>query len=276
MGKLKENDEFGNRMKAYEAVETDRKFDPMLPIYARIDGRSFSKFTRGMERPFDATMTSAMIETTKHLVQATNAKIGYTQSDEISLIWIADTPESDVLFSGKVQKMVSILASMTAAMFATVCPPGYENRLPHFDCRVLSLPSKIEAANALLWRAMDARKNAISMVAQSQFSHRDLHGKDQRAMLAMLAEIGIDFENFPVSFRRGSFIRRALVERMLTDDELSRIPEKNRPTGPVIRSDVRVIEMPPFNRVANRVEVIFEGAEPELAEAPVSRLTISA
>jgi len=266
MGKMKDNDEFGNRMKSYEAVETARKFDPMLPIYARIDGRSFSKFTRGMDRPFDANMTAAMIETTKHLVAATNAKIGYTQSDEISLIWVADTPESDVLFSGKVQKMVSVLASMTAAKFATVCPSGYEDRLPHFDCRVISLPSKIEAANALLWRAMDARKNAISMVAQSHFSPKDLHGKDQRAMLSMLSEIGVDFEDFPVSFRRGSFIRRVLVERLLTEDELSRIPEKSRPTGPVIRSEVRVIDMPPFNRVNNRVEVIFDGADPEAAD----------
>jgi tRNA(His) guanylyltransferase len=44
MSRLKETDEFGNRMKAYEAVETKRKFDPHLPIYARIDGRAFSTF----------------------------------------------------------------------------------------------------------------------------------------------------------------------------------------------------------------------------------------
>ena len=40
------SDEFGDRMKAYEAVETSRAFDPALPIYARIDGRAFSAFTR--------------------------------------------------------------------------------------------------------------------------------------------------------------------------------------------------------------------------------------
>jgi tRNA(His) guanylyltransferase len=69
--------------------------------------------------------------------------------------------------------------------------------MPHFDCRVFQLPSKDEAANAFLWRAMDARKNAISMVAQSKFSHKKLHGKGQKAMLAMLAEIGVNFEDFP-------------------------------------------------------------------------------
>lgn len=134
--------------------------------------------------------------------------------------------------------------------------------MPHFDCRVFQLPSKEEAANTFLWRAMDARKNAISMVAQSKFSPKKLHGKDQKAMLAMLEEIGVDFETFPAAIRRGSFIRRHVVERLLTAEELNRIPEKHRPTGPVMRNEMRVIEMPPFNRVANRVGVIFDGALP--------------
>jgi tRNA(His) guanylyltransferase len=263
MSRLKDKDDFGNRMKAYEAIETARKLDPMLPIYARIDGRSFSRFTTGMDRPFDVRLTAAMVETTKHLVHETHARIGYTQSDEINLVWLSDNPRSDVVFSGKVQKMVSVLASMAAAKFASVCPPGYEDRLPHFDCRVFQLPSKEEAANAFLWRAMDARKNAISMVAQSKFSPKKLHGKDQKAMLAMLAELDIDFEKFPESFRRGSFIRRYAIERTLTEEELVRIPEKHRQAGPVMRNEMRVIEMPPFNRVANRAEVIFDGASPQ-------------
>lgn len=42
---------FGDRMKTYESIETGRKFIPLLPVYARIDGRCFSKFTRDMDRP---------------------------------------------------------------------------------------------------------------------------------------------------------------------------------------------------------------------------------
>lgn len=262
MSRLKEKDDFGNRMKAYEAVETTRKLDTTLPIYARIDGRSFSRFTRGMDRPFDARMTTAMVETTKHLVHETHARIGYTQSDEISLVWLTESQESDMLFSGKLQKMASVLASMASAKFARVCPSGFEDRIPHFDCRVFQLPTREEAANAFLWRAMDARKNAISMVAQSRFSPKKLHGKDQKAMLTMLKEIGIEFETFPESFRRGSFVRRFIVERMLTNEELARIPEKHRPDGPVMRNEMRVLAMPAFNRVKNRCSVIFDAAAP--------------
>ena len=262
MSRLKDTDEFGQRMKAYEAVETARKLDPMLPIYARIDGRAFSTFTRGMERPFDHRLTTAMVETTKHLVHDTHARIGYTQSDEISLVWLADKPESDVMFSGKLQKMVSVLASMATAKFATVIALNWQERLPHFDARVFQLPSKDEAANAFLWRAMDARKNAVSMVAQSKFSHKKLHGKDQKAMLTMLAEAGVEFDAFPAAFRLGTFVRREVIERLLTTGELEGIPEKHRPHGPVMRSDMKILDMPPFNRVTNQVEVIFDGVKP--------------
>ena len=262
MSRLKDNDDFGARMKGYEAVETERRLLPTLPVYARIDGRSFSRFTRGMEKPFDGRLLAAMIDTTAHLVQHTHARIGYTQSDEISLVWLADGDGSDIFFSGKVQKMVSVLASMAAAKFATVCPAGFEGRLPHFDCRVFQLPTREEAANAFLWRAMDARKNGISMIAQSRFSAKQLHGKDQKAMVQMLREIGVSLTEFPLAGRRGTFLQRRVVKRALTADELAAIPEQHRPTEPVDRTVVEAIDMPEFNKVDNRVDVIFYGDRP--------------
>jgi tRNA(His) guanylyltransferase len=261
---LKDTDEFGSRMKAYEAVETARRLDVNLPIYTRIDGRSFSRFTRGMERPFDDALSSAMVETTKWLVGQTHARIGYTQSDEISLVWKAQ-PGSDVLFSGKVQKLVSVLASMTATRFVTLIPEEWRERLPHFDCRVFQLPSETEAANVVLWRAMDARKNAISMVAQHHFSHKSLQSQDQRAMLRMLADAGVKFAALPARYRLGTFVRRVNVVRALSESELARIPEKHRPLGPVARTEVQEIDMPPFNDVANREGVIFSGEAPSRA-----------
>src|SRR5262249_8552638 len=111
-------DNFGDRMKAYEAVESERRFIPLLPVYARIDGRSFSAFTRGMERPFDIRMYECMLQATEYLVENTQARIGYTQSDEINLVWLAEEYESDIFFAGKIHKIVSVLASMAAARFA--------------------------------------------------------------------------------------------------------------------------------------------------------------
>lgn len=69
-------DDLGDRLKAYEAHETARKLIPGIPFYARIDGRSFSEFTRDMQRPFDPRMTAAMVETLKYVVDKSHASIG--------------------------------------------------------------------------------------------------------------------------------------------------------------------------------------------------------
>lgn len=267
-----DSDEFGDRMKAYEAVETSRCLDRRLPIYARIDGRSFSTFTRGMARPFDPRMSSAMIGTASTIVEKTHARIGYVQSDEISLVWLSDAPESEPLFGGKVHKLTSVLASLAASAFQQKIRDFFDadeaselcSSMPHFDARVFSLPSKVEATNAILWRAMDARKNAVSMAARAHYSPKAMHLKDQTAMRAMLAQKGIDFETYPPFFKWGTFLRRVNEQRTLSVDELARIPEKHRPSpdATFTRSAVRVIQMPEFHRVSNRVEVVFDGAAP--------------
>ena len=129
-------DDLGDRMKVYEAAETGRRFTPLLPVYARIDGRCFSTFTDGLDRPFDDRLSRAMVETVKYLVGETYARIGYTQSDEISLVWQQARYDSEMLFGGKVQKLVSVLAAMATAKFNHLClkdpvlAPLAERRLP--------------------------------------------------------------------------------------------------------------------------------------------------
>lgn len=264
-------DNFGDRMKEYEAAETSRHFMPLLPIYARIDGRCFSSFTQGMARPYCSILSHIMIETTKYLVEATNAKMGYTQSDEISLVWLQDSYDSEMFFCGKVQKLCSVLASMATAKFNHLCAVSvYGDRarkmLPAFDCRVFQLPNRVEAANAFLWREKDATKNAISMAARSFYSHNALHGKSSSEMQEMIFQKGQNFNDYPPFFKRGTFVRRITEERPFTLEELEAIPEKHRPTPEtlVMRSRVIELDMPIFTTVLNRDAVIFDGAEPQL------------
>lgn len=259
-------DEFGDRMKAYEGVEAKRRLSGE-PICARIDGRSFSKFTKAFERPFDEDLAAAMQFACRTLVDETKAVIGFVQSDEISLVW--DVPEegAQMIFDGRVQKLTSILASKATIAFAVclsgVRPDAVNEKLPHFDARVWSVPSRVEAANTILWRSQDARKNGISSAARAHMSPKQMHGLNQLAMVAAMAERGVDYDAlFPRHHKWGTFYQRRTVKRFLTAAELERIPEKNRPDGPVTRSNVHALDIEYFGDVTNRTEVIFENAEP--------------
>lgn len=86
---LKSNTEsLGERLKGYEK-QFEGNVGTKEHMVVRIDGHKFSKFTKGFKKPFDKVLSQSMVETTKDLVKHFGASIGYTQSDEISLVFPA-------------------------------------------------------------------------------------------------------------------------------------------------------------------------------------------
>lgn len=260
-------DGLGDRMKSYESNFQTRLL-PMLPIMIRIDGKGFSKWTKGFKRPYDERLSSLMERVTEYLVKETNAVLGYTQSDEISLILYSNNYKTQVFFDGRLQKLSSVLASMTTAYFN-------ENRMPNttpamFDCRVWQVPTLEEAANTILWREKDATKNSISMAARELFSHSELQGKSGPEMQRMMLIKNVNWNDYPPFFKRGVFIRRSVLTSKLSIEELDSLPEKHEarknPDLEFTRSFVGRINMPPFGRVLNRVGVIFGGEDPIVGE----------
>ncbi len=261
-------DKMGDRMKMYEGIEANRILIPGLPICVRVDGRAFHSFTRGMGRPYDIGMSNAMIETMKYLVKETDALIGYVQSDEISLI-LSDIKEP--LFGGRISKLNSVIASVATVAFNREIAKYFPDKgMATFDCRVWNVPNRAEAANTILWREFDATKNSISMAARSAYSHVQLKGKNGSEMQNMLMEKGINWNDYPVFFKRGTYARRETFEIRLSKDEIEKLPPKHEchvnPDTPIIRSEINLIDMPIFSKVINREEVIFEGAVPKIAE----------
>lgn len=261
-------DFLGDRMKMYEDMGSGGRFLPMMPVYARIDGRCFSKFTKGMCRPYDPRMSDAMERVTKALVEETNAKVGYTQSDEISLVWYTPNPKSSIFFDGRIQKMVSQLAALASVNFYKIAndywPEKCDHRLPTFDARVFALPTLEEATNCFVWREWDATKNSVSMAARSHFSHKRLQGIGREEMMDLLMQKGVNWNDYPEHFKRGSYFRRESIEKELTQEEWYRIPHDKKPESRIVmRSAVCQLEMPPITKVANRVDVLFNGATPK-------------
>lgn len=268
----KTNDSFGDRMKMYESQTTQRVLIPRIPVVARLDGHTFSKWTKGLKRPYDKRLSDLMIETTRYMVEKYNANCGYTQSDEITLTWYIEDFKSEMIFKGKVFKLESLMAASASVYFNSRLAefiPEKAGTLPEFDCRVWNVPSLEEAANCFLWRENDATKNSIAMLAQSMFSHKQLHGKNGAQMQDMMVlERGVNWNDSPEFFKRGTYIQRRRKFTKFSAEELDRLPAKHEArTNPdlmIERNVVEILELPPMSKIANKVDVIIFGKDVEL------------
>ena len=106
------------------------------------------------------------------------------------------------------------------------------------------------------------------MVAQSQFSHKQLQGLSCNQMqYKLLTEKDINWNNFSSSDKQGVFIRKERIQIKLDEERLSKIPEDKRPEGGIVtRGRIVEIDMPNFLKVTNRNEVIFDGEDPILSK----------
>lgn len=268
----------GDLMKSYELSEAGKTLMPGLPVVARLDGKNFSTFTRGLDKPFDARFIEAMDAVCVDLMQTFQPALAYTQSDEITLAWRPVDPESQEVmpFGGRVQKLVSLLAGRASSKFALEMVsrlPGKaaSGEVPSMDCRVWQFPTMRLAAACFLWREADATKNSVSMLASSLFKHAELDGKNLSERKRMMLERGVDWSALEPRIKRGSYFFKRRHQALLSPERLAQIPESKRPEGGLVwRSDIVRAELPPLGSISNRMETLFEGAEPELLGAPSS------
>lgn len=219
-------DPLGDKLKVYEkGSETYPSGDK--PIVLRLDGKNFSQYTKKVKctKPFDARLFHIMKEVTSELVQYCDADIGYTQSDEITLILTKKNPNSEMFFGGRFQKLCSVLSSFATYHFNRL---SWTDDMALFDCRVFEVPDKETAIECLQWRAEDCRRNSVSCLAQSKFSHKQLHGKKTWEMKEMLKEIDCEWTKMPDHYRNGIYIKRAKLVQKFTADELAKLPEKHQ------------------------------------------------
>lgn len=213
------NDALGDRMKSQYENRTRYMLPRRTYTLLRLDGKAFHTYTNGLRRPFDADliadMDSAIIAM---LPELQGAVFAYTQSDEISVL-LTDfaTPNTSAWFDGNLQKMVSVASSIMTAEFnlkrinrqLTEKNQFYNPTMAYFDCRAFTIPDRTEVMNYFRFRQQDCIRNSVSMVAQSNFSHKELHGKSQSDMHEMLHQKGV---NWATDFSDGEKNGRLIVK----------------------------------------------------------------
>lgn len=234
-------DSLGDRMKENYENRAKTYLVRRMPVIIRLDGKAFHTFTKGFKRPYDEVFHTAMNLTLQFLCEnIQGCKFGYTQSDEITLVLTDyDTLTTDGWFDYAVQKMCSVSASMATFVFNKHFEKNVEdfvyehdkniipdqvmwdseeneelygayykamNKGAMFDSRCFNIPEE-EVCNCVLWRQQDATRNAIQMLGQCNFSHKELQGKSCTDIQDMLMiQKNINFNDMPVEFKRGGVL----------------------------------------------------------------------
>lgn len=201
-------DELDAKMRVFETAH-DLCVLPGLSMVARLDGRGFTRLTKEVHRfeaPFDARFRDLMLATAEHLMAECgfNVVYGYTQSDEISLLFAADENG----FGRKLRKLHSVLAGEASAKFSLLL-----GAMAAFDCRISQLPSAGHVVDYFRWRHEDAHRNALN--AHGYWLLRK-QGQDVGGATAamkglsvaqkneLLFRHGVNFNDLPLWQKRGS------------------------------------------------------------------------
>ncbi len=199
-------DDLDKKLRVYETAH-DFCVPPNIYMVARIDGRNFTKLTKekhNFERPFDETFRDIMVETVKHLMTCGfNVVYGYTQSDEISLLFDLNTD----FFSRKLRKYNSVLAGEASAKFSVLL-----GDIGVFDCRISQLPTKQNVVDYFRWRNEDAHRNCLNahcywLLREQNYSVKQatdaILGKSIAFKNELLFKNGINFNDLPNWQKRG-------------------------------------------------------------------------
>lgn len=199
-------DELDKKMRVFETAH-DIRVVPGIYLVARIDGRAFTRLTKDVHKfdaPFDVRFRDIMIETVKHLMDCGfPALYGYTQSDEISLLFARDVEA----FDRKLRKYNSILAGEASAKFSLLLGAHAA-----FDCRLSELPTTETVVDYFRWRNEDAHRNALNAhcywmlrgegksvgKATSELDRLSVADKNE-----LLWQRGTNFNKLPLWQRRG-------------------------------------------------------------------------
>lgn len=206
-------DKLGESIKKWEKEYESRRVLPIEPLLVRIDGKSFSRYTKRFQKPFSKEFAALMISTARSLCELYKPDIAYVQSDEISFCFLPkNSYRFEHIFGGRTTKVASVFAGYASSFFTREIVNMGIDGYPHFDGRAFTcIESNLgswrhEVALYFLWRHKDATRNGIQQYAQSIFSQKQLQGVKTVDVLKMIGEDRYNLIH--PHFRLGSFLFR--------------------------------------------------------------------
>jgi len=198
-----DHDTFEKQMRSLEYFHSLRLL-PGAWVVIRVDGRSFSRFTKSnFDKPFDLKFHQLMSQTAKALLEELHGIYAYSESDEISVLF---SPNWD-LFDRSLEKIVSISASIASSTFTHAV-----GKVVNFDSRAWLGANPSQVVDYFRWRQSDATRCALNGWCYWKLREAGKNTREATAMLdgksvafknELLFQYGINFNELPTWQRRG-------------------------------------------------------------------------
>lgn len=212
----------------FEYVKEFERDDNCLPncwIVVRIDGRNFSKFcdVHQFVKPNDVAALKLMNQAAITVMEDFKEIIlGFGQSDEYSFIFRKDTQ----LYKRRASKLMSNVNSLFASAYVYHWPHFFRGKEllypPSFDARVILYPTDKNLRDYLAWRQADVHINNLyntcfwNLILKRNLTPTQAEEKLRGTLAShknelLFQEFGINYNNEPLLFRKGTTLIRKLV-----------------------------------------------------------------
>lgn len=193
-----------------------------VPVILRVDGRSFSKYTKQLKlnKPFDKRLRDIFINVSKDLINEFNPKYVYTFSDEINILF--EQPP----FNRRMEKINSVIPSfITASFMKHLYLKQHEFDIDicslkptSFDSRIIQTAS--HTREYFKWRQDEAWRNCINSYAQHLLNKTHtpketseiLYQMKKTDLHELLYENNINIAHVPTWQKRGVLIHKIVEE----------------------------------------------------------------
>lgn len=205
-----------DRIITYEEVANFKLLN-RVPLIININGRSFSKVTSLLGKPFSTEFAQVMYSCLLKLVQEIDGAVfGYSFNDEM-IIAVRNDQNLDTApwYENNVQKIVSISSSLATLQFNNFANSIDMNLHGDavFTAQTFIVPNIMEAINVMVSKQQYAFQSSVQLACLYGLLNKKYNKNDIKEMLSgtsydekinlLLQECNIDFNEYPAAFRRG-------------------------------------------------------------------------
>jgi tRNA(His) 5'-end guanylyltransferase len=206
-----------DRIDSYSESSNTRLL-PKVPLIINVNGRSFSKNTSLLDKPFCPKFAECMFSTMLKLCSDIDGAVfAYQHNDEITLAIRNDQSiDTSPWYDNKIQKICSAVSAIATMHFNT-CSNAIDLNLlgePIFITQVFAVPNIAEATNALVFKQQQNFQTSIQFACFYELLKKNYDKNAIKEMLSGLSidekvdllrqECNIDFNDYSASYKRGS------------------------------------------------------------------------